>query len=105
MRFDDYWGASKEQPLLPDEADSAIRPGVLRDVWYGRRSVGEMFGMWWFLVGGTFLGLVVGGIFGQIAEGLRSDFPIYLYVALIMPYNIWFTVGTWRSCIRRGGGV
>lgn len=71
----------------------------LRNVWYGNRSLGQT---WWFW--NCFFGnFVVGGIGGllvipSISEQMQSAYPLLLYVvAVIIPYTIWISVGSWRS--------
>lgn len=71
---------------------------IIGDVWNGNRSLKETFWLWNSLVGG--IGL---GYFGDkilIATFIKSEnlvkiYAIYLVACFV--YNIWSTVGLWRS--------
>src|SRR4051812_26638223 len=95
-------------PTLPGQALSdsetsfdQAKGNVIRDVWYGRRSLGEIFWKWSFVTG--LIVLVAGVVFQILAENMRSKVPILTYLVLFIPYHAWITVGLWRASMKDGG--
>jgi hypothetical protein len=73
-----------------------LEGNVIRDVWYGRRLLPEIFWFWGGLIGGV--GSALLGLFaGFVAGTMRSPVPLYLFLVLMLPYRVWITVGLWRS--------
>jgi hypothetical protein len=77
----------------------------IRDVWYGQRSLGEMWWLWNVLIGNLCIGLGGGFLTKWLATTLGSQYPIYLYNVFLISYSIWLGVGLWRSATNHPGSV
>src|SRR6202035_1079889 len=79
------------------------RVSLLKEVWYGQRSLAETYWIWYWLVGELVIGKGFRFIFLEWAKAIQSMFPIYLFLALVLPYSFWSLVGLFRSARRRKG--
>lgn len=76
----------------------------VKDVWYGQRSLAETFWLWDVLIGNVVLGYGGAYIVGSLLMQTSNLFPLFLYVALTLPYSVWVTVGLWRSARNHPSG-
>jgi hypothetical protein len=75
----------------------------IREVWYGQT---DLLTMIWFLgivVRGVFIVLCGEAVFSFAGMVLGNPFPLYLFVALLFPEEIWYMVGLWRSAANNRG--
>ena len=69
---------------------------MIREVWGGFRSLGETFWLWGVLVGSIMIGF--GGGLATLAaiQEFNSLWPVYLQLAITVPFNVWLVVVLWR---------
>ena len=87
-----------------DRRRSAQNISSIREVWYGQT---DLLTMIWFLgiiVRGVFIVFGGGVVFNLVALILGNPFPLYLFVALFLPEEIWYLVGLWRSATNNRSG-
>jgi len=90
------------QALSGNGADlDQVEGSAIRDVWYGRRPLGEVYWKYGFIGGLTVNAAGFG--FGALAAMMHSKVPIILYLVLLIPYQVWITVGLWRAARNDGG--
>jgi hypothetical protein len=90
------------QALLNDNRAAAESPkersfmNTVGEVWRGERSLTETWWIWKVLIGNLGIGVGLGFLAGVLSSVTHSSLPIYLLLAICLPYDIW----TWVGCIR-----
>ena len=97
---------TQEEPQIQqtEEVPTKRSQGVIREVWYGQRSLAQTFWGW----GVLFNVLLVQNLGGFMVVMLASDNYVnliaFFYLALIwIPVSIWIVVGLWRSATNNPG--
>ncbi len=91
-----------EEESLSDEIEY-VSQGLIRDVWYGQRSLGFTFWVCGFLIQGIGLGIVGAAVVTLIANSIGLPILAYIFGALLMPVGLWTLVGCWRSATNHPG--
>ena len=73
------------------------------EVWRGERSLTETWWIWKVLVGTLGIGVGLGFLAGLLTSITHSSLPLYLLLAISLPYDIWIWVGCMRCAWARQG--
>jgi len=100
---------SEIRALLHDNRAAAESPkersfmNTIGEVWRGERSLAETWWIWKVLIGNLGIGVGLGFLAGTVSALTHSSLPIYVLLALCLPYDIWIWVGCIRSAWTRQG--
>lgn len=87
-----------------EQQQEKMSQGVIRDVWYGQRSLAQTYWGWNFLFGSILVGNVGLLLVGLIAASTGLSFLMFIYLALVVvPVSVWVLVGCWRSATNNPG--
>lgn len=94
----------KPQTQKTEGTPTNRRRGVIREVWYGKRSLAETFWGWGVLFNVLLVQNAGPFMVVMLASDNYVDVIALFYLALIwIPLSIWVIVGLWRSATNHAG--